>query len=90
MGERRGGPVKSRSKPESDWRTAVSTFCLGSWNCLLLLLMSRLHSVPPSGGVIVGRHGFQSSPLPISISEAVNNRPLASQHRMDGVYPFID
>lgn len=93
MGDRKNGPVKSRSKPESDWRTAVSTFRFGSGNCFLLLLMNRLLSVLPSGGVAVGSRGgcsFQSTPLPISAVEAINNRPLTPQLRTNADNPLIE
>lgn len=93
MGDRKDGPVKSRSKPESDWRTVVSTFRFGSRNCFLLLLMNRLLSVLPSGGVAVGSHGgcsFQSTPLPISAVEAINNRPLTPQLRTNADNPLTE
>ena len=93
MGDKKDGPVKSRSKPESDWRTAVSTFRFGSGICLLLLLMNHLRSVLPSGGVAVGSHGgcsFQSTPLPISAVEAINNRPLTQQLRTNAYNPLTE
>ena len=93
-GEGKDGPVKWRSEPKSDWRTAVSTFRLGSWNCSLLLLMNRLRPVSPiqpSRGVAAGSRGgcsCQPTPLPISAVEAINGRPLTPCHRTNASNPL--